>query len=209
MRDATFKISQTDRNKKHLDAVAAQEDLAMASTKKSNLPPMVDSRFMEKDLNDVFTFEFEKPKFGKSKEEIGKVEKEVSGKLKTFSFKTSEASAVKSFNFWRHVKPNHPENYAALVTKKDQEDEAKQKADAAKRHSSGSLKTPGEKIFYRASSKKKPKIEQTKLDSYLTSSKVTVTMDANTFCEVLMEMVCLSPTPLTTFRLKNKGFQKL
>ncbi|CAM4524289.1 unnamed protein product [Lepidochelys olivacea] len=53
------------------------------------------------------------------------------------------------------------------------------------------------------------KTVQTKLDSYLKSSKVTVTMDANTFREGLMEMVCLSSTPLTTFRLKNKGFQKI
>ncbi|XP_044860223.1 uncharacterized protein LOC123363376 [Mauremys mutica] len=203
-----------DHNKKHLDAVAAQEDLAKASTKKSSLPPMIDSRFTEKDLNDVFTFEFEKPKFGllgkaKKKSATCKVEKEVNGELKTCSFKTSEASAVKSFNLWRHVKRNHPENYAALVTKKDQEDEAKQKADAAKRRSSGSLKTPGEKIFCGASSEKKPKIEQTKLASYLKSSKVTVTMDVNTFREGLMEMVCLSSTPLTTFGLKNKGFQKI
>ncbi|EMP32758.1 hypothetical protein UY3_10098 [Chelonia mydas] len=119
-----------------------------------------------------------------------------------------KASAVKSFNLWRHVKCNHPENYAALVTKKDQEDEAKQKTDAAKRRSSGSLKTPEEKIFCGASSEKKPKIEQTKLDSYLKSSKITVTMYANTFHEELMETVCLSSTQLTTFRLKNKGFQK-
>ncbi|XP_034634006.1 BEN domain-containing protein 5 isoform X3 [Trachemys scripta elegans] len=186
----------------------------MASTKKSNLPPLIDSRFTEKDLNDVFTFEFEKPKFGllgkaKKKSATCKVEKEVNGELKPCSFKTSEASAVKSFNLWRHVKRNHPENYAALVTKKNQEDEAKQKADAAKRRSSGSLKTPGEKIFCGAPSEKKPKIEQTKLDSCLKSSKVTVTMDANTFREGLMEMVCLSSTPLTTFRLKNKGFQKI
>ncbi|XP_039382170.1 uncharacterized protein LOC120398679 [Mauremys reevesii] len=138
-----------------------------------------------------------------------KVEKEVNGELKPCSFKTSEASVMKSFNLWQHVKCNHPENYAALVTKKDQEDEAKQKADAAKQHSSGSLKTPGEKIFCRASSEKKPKIEQTKHDSYLKSPKVTVTVDANTFCEGLIEMVCLSSTPLTTFRLKNKGFQKI
>ncbi|XP_053872831.1 uncharacterized protein LOC128830926 [Malaclemys terrapin pileata] len=203
-----------DHNKKHLNAVATQEDLAKASTRKSNLPPMIDSRFTEKDLNEVFTFEFEKPKFGllgkaKKKSATCKVEKEVNGELKTCSFKTSEASAVKSFNLWRHVKRNHPENYAALVTKKDQEDEAKQKADAAKRRSSGSLKTPGEKIFCGASSEKKPKIEQTKLDSYLKSSKVTVTMDANTFREGLMEMVCLSSTPLTTFGPKNKGFQKI
>ncbi|XP_053892578.1 BEN domain-containing protein 5 isoform X2 [Malaclemys terrapin pileata] len=214
MQDATFKMPQTDHNKKHLDAVAAQEDLAMASTKKSNLPPMIDSRFTEKDLNDVFTFEFEKPKFGllgkaKKKSATCKVEKEVNGELKPCSFKTSEASAVKSFNLWRHVKRNHPENYAALVTKKNQEDEAKQKADAAKRRSSGSLKTPGENIFCGSSSEKKPKIEQTKLDSCLKSSKVTVTMDANTFREGLMEMVCLFSTPLTTFRLKNKGFQKI
>ncbi|XP_034634005.1 BEN domain-containing protein 5 isoform X2 [Trachemys scripta elegans] len=214
MQDATFKMPQTDHNKKHLDAVAEQEDLAMASTKKSNLPPLIDSRFTEKDLNDVFTFEFEKPKFGllgkaKKKSATCKVEKEVNGELKPCSFKTSEASAVKSFNLWRHVKRNHPENYAALVTKKNQEDEAKQKADAAKRRSSGSLKTPGEKIFCGAPSEKKPKIEQTKLDSCLKSSKVTVTMDANTFREGLMEMVCLSSTPLTTFRLKNKGFQKI
>nr|XP_048697956.1 uncharacterized protein LOC125632977 isoform X3 [Caretta caretta] len=203
-----------DRNKKPLAAVAAQEDLARASTKKSNLPPMIDSRFTEKDLNNVFTFEFENPKSGllrkaKKKSATCKVEKEVNGELKPCSFKTSEASAVKSFSFWRHVKRNHPENYAALVTKKDQEDEAKQKADAAKQRSSGSLKTPGEKIFCGASSEKKPKIEQTKLDSYLKSSKVTVIMDANTFHEGLMEMVCLSSTPLTTFRLKNKGFQKI
>ncbi|CAM5113507.1 unnamed protein product [Natator depressus] len=203
-----------DHNKKALDAVAAQEDLARASTKKSNLPPMIDSRFTEKDLNDVFTFEFENPKSGllrkaKKKSATCKVEKEVNGELKPCSFKTSEASAVKSFNLWRHVKRNHPENYAALVTKKNQEDEAKQKTDAAKRRPSGSLKTPGEKIFCGASSEKKPKIEQTKLDSYLKSSKVTVTMDANTFREGLMEMVCLSSTPLTTFRLKNKGFQKI
>ncbi|XP_043362981.1 uncharacterized protein LOC119850770 isoform X2 [Dermochelys coriacea] len=203
-----------DHNKKPLDAVAAKEDLAMASTKKSNLPPMIDSRFTEKDLNDVFTFEFENPKSGllrkaKKKSATCKVEKEVNGELKPCSFKTSEASAVKSFNLWRHVKRNHPEDYAALVTKKDQEDEAKQKADAAKRRPSGSLKTPGEKIFCGASSEKKPKIEQTKFDSYLKSSKVTVTMDANTFREGLMEMVCLSSTPLTTFRLKNKGFQKI
>nr|XP_006135271.1 uncharacterized protein LOC102449640 [Pelodiscus sinensis]XP_006135272.1 uncharacterized protein LOC102449640 [Pelodiscus sinensis]XP_014435076.1 uncharacterized protein LOC102449640 [Pelodiscus sinensis]XP_014435077.1 uncharacterized protein LOC102449640 [Pelodiscus sinensis]XP_014435078.1 uncharacterized protein LOC106732826 [Pelodiscus sinensis]XP_025046593.1 uncharacterized protein LOC102449640 [Pelodiscus sinensis] len=33
-------------------------------------------------------------------------------------------------------------------------------------------------------------------------------MDANTFHEGLMEMVCLSSTPLTTCRLKNKGFKK-
>ncbi|XP_050798424.1 uncharacterized protein LOC127045816 isoform X2 [Gopherus flavomarginatus] len=203
-----------DHNKKHLDVVAAQEDLAKASTKKSSLSPMIDSRFTEKDLNDVFTFEFEKSKFGllgkaKKKSATCKVEKEVNGELKTCSFKTSEASAVKSFNLWRHVKRNHPEKYAALVTKKDQEDEAKPKADAAKRRSSGSLKTPGENIFCRASSKKKPRIEQTKLASYLKSSNVTVTMDANTFREGLMEMVCLSSTPLTTFGLKNKGFQKI
>ncbi|KAM7165993.1 uncharacterized protein RBU57_007033 isoform 2-T2 [Macrochelys suwanniensis] len=203
----------TAHNKKHLDAVAAQ-DLAMASKKKSNLPPMIDSRFTRRDLNDVFTFEFEKPKFGllgkaKKKSATCKVEKEVNGELKPCGFKASEASAVKSFNLWRHVKRNHPENYAALVTKKDQEDEAKQKADTAKRRSSGSLKTPGEKIFCGASSEKKPKIEQTKLTSCLKSSKVTVTMDANTFREGLMEMVCLSSTPLTTFRLKNKGFQKI
>ncbi|XP_073187177.1 ras-related protein Rab-2A isoform X1 [Lepidochelys kempii] len=132
----------------------------------------------------------------------------MNGELKPCSFKTSEASAVKSFSLWRHVKLNHPENYAALVTKRDQEDEAKQKAGTAKRRSSGSLK-PGEKIFCRASSEKKLKIEQTKFDSYLKSSKVTVTMDASTFREGLMEMVCLSSTPLTTFRLKNKGFQKI
>ncbi|EMP40589.1 Platelet receptor Gi24 [Chelonia mydas] len=100
-------------------------------------------------------FEFEKPKFGllgKAKKKLAtcKVEKEVNGELKPCSFKTSETSAMKSFNLRRHVKDNHPENYAALVTKKDQEDEAKQKADAAKRHSSGSLKTPGEKIFLRS-----------------------------------------------------------
>ncbi|KAG6923392.1 hypothetical protein G0U57_020608, partial [Chelydra serpentina] len=146
---------------------------------------------------------------GKSKEEISKVEKEVNGELKPCSFKTSEASAVKSVNLWRHVKRNHPENYAPLVTKKDQEDEAKHTADTAKQRSSGSLNTPGEKIFCRASSEKKPKIEQTKLDSYLKSSKLTVPMDANTSHEGLMEMVCLSSTPLTTFRLKNKGFQKI
>ncbi|EMP36297.1 hypothetical protein UY3_06512 [Chelonia mydas] len=52
----------SDHNKKHLDAVAAQEDLSMASTKKSNLPLMIDSRFTEKGLNDIFTFEFEKPR---------------------------------------------------------------------------------------------------------------------------------------------------
>ncbi|EMP25084.1 hypothetical protein UY3_17765 [Chelonia mydas] len=160
------------------------------------------------------TFEFEKPKFGllgKAKKKLAtcKVEKEVKGKLKPCSFKTSEASAVKSFNLWWHVKRNHPENYAALVTKKDQEDEAKQKADAAKRCSSGTLKTLGEKIFCGTSSEKKPKIDQTKIDSYLKSSKVTVTMDANTFHEGLMEMVCLSSTLLTTFRLKNKEFQKI
>ncbi|EMP42066.1 Protein Wnt-2, partial [Chelonia mydas] len=164
------------------------------------------------DLNDVFTFEFEKPKFGllgkaKKKSATCKVEKEVNGELKPCSFKTSEASAVKSFNLWWHVKCNHPENYVALVTKKDQEDEAKWKAGAAKRRSSDSLKTPGEKIFCGASSEKKPKIEQTKLDSK--SLKVTFTMDANTFHEGLMEVVCLSSTPLTTFRLKNKGFQKI
>ncbi|EMP39142.1 hypothetical protein UY3_03647 [Chelonia mydas] len=90
---------------------------AMASTKKSNLPPMIDSRFTEKDLNDVFTFEFEKPKFGllgkaKKKSATCKVEKEVNGELKPCSFKTSEASAMKSLNLWRHVKRNHPENYA-------------------------------------------------------------------------------------------------
>lgn len=169
---------------------------------------MIDIRFTEKDLFDVFTFEFEKSKFGllgKAKKKLAtcKVEKEVNGKLKPCSFKTSAASAMKNFNLWWHVKRNHPENYAALVTKKNQEDEA------AKRRSCGSLKTPGEKIFCRASSEKKPKIEQTKLDSYLKSSKVTVTMDANTFREGLMEMVCLSSTPLTTFRLKNKGFQKI
>ncbi|EMP30265.1 hypothetical protein UY3_12590 [Chelonia mydas] len=175
---------------------------------------MIDSRFMEKDLNDVFTFEFDKPKFGllgkaKKKSATCKVEKEVNGELKPCSFKTNEASAVKSFNLWWHVKRNHPENYVALVTKKDQEDEAKQKADAAKRRSSGFFKTPGEKIFCGASSEKKPKIEQTKLDSYLKSLKITVTIDANTFREGLMEMVCLSSTPLTTFRLKNKGFQTI
>ncbi|EMP26861.1 hypothetical protein UY3_16056 [Chelonia mydas] len=169
---------------------------------------------MGKDLNDIFTFEFEKPKFGllgkaKKKSATYKVEKEVNGELKPCSFKTSEANAVKSFNLWWHVKHNHLENYAALVTKKDQEDEAKQKADMAKRRSSGSLKTPGEKIFCRSSSLKKPKVEPTKLDSYLKSSKVTVSLDANTFREGLIEMVCLSSTPLTTFRLKNKGFQKI
>ncbi|XP_039393969.1 uncharacterized protein LOC120404937 [Mauremys reevesii] len=175
---------------------------------------MIDSQFMEKDLNDVFTFEFEKPQFellGKAKKKLAmcKVEKEVNGELKPCSFKTSEASAVKSFNLWWHVKHNHPENYAALVTKKDQEDEAKPKADVAEQHSSVSLKTPGEKIFCGALSEKKPKIEQTKLDSYLKSSKVTVIMDANAFREGMMEMVCLSSTPLTTFRLKNKGFKKI
>ncbi|EMP36424.1 hypothetical protein UY3_06406 [Chelonia mydas] len=144
--------------------------------KKSHLPPMTDSQFTEKDLNNIFTFEFEKPKFGllgKAKKKLAtcKVEKEVNGELKPCSFKTSEASAMKSFNLWRHVKRNYPENYVALVTKKDQEDEAKQKVDTAKRRSSGFLKTPEEKIFYRASSEKKPKIEQTKLDSYLKSSK--------------------------------------
>ncbi|EMP41473.1 hypothetical protein UY3_01271 [Chelonia mydas] len=140
---------------------------------------MIDSRFTEKDLNDVFTFEFEKPKFGllgkAEKLATCKVEKEVNGELKPCSFKTSEASAMKSFNLWRHVKCNHPENYAALVTKKDQEDKAKQKADAAKRRSSGSLKTPGEKIFCEASSEKKPKIEQTRLDSYLSPQSLKQT----------------------------------
>ncbi|XP_073190111.1 uncharacterized protein [Lepidochelys kempii] len=34
-------------------------------------------------------------------------------------------------------------------------------------------------------------------------------MDANTFREGLMEMICLSSTALTTFRLKNKGFHKI
>nr|XP_006129680.1 uncharacterized protein LOC102462205 [Pelodiscus sinensis]XP_025043792.1 uncharacterized protein LOC102462205 [Pelodiscus sinensis] len=34
-------------------------------------------------------------------------------------------------------------------------------------------------------------------------------MNANTFHEGLVEMVCLSSTPLITFRLKNKGFQKI
>ncbi|EMP36635.1 hypothetical protein UY3_06183 [Chelonia mydas] len=127
-----------DHNKKHLDAVAAQEDFALTSTKKkSNLPPMIDSQFTEKDLNDVFTFEFEKPTvglLGKAKKKLAtcKVEKEVNGELKPCSFKTSEASTVKSFNLWRQVKRNHPENYAALVTKRDQEGEAKQKADVAK-----------------------------------------------------------------------------
>ncbi|EMP33629.1 hypothetical protein UY3_09160 [Chelonia mydas] len=109
----------------------------MASRKKSNLPPMIDSRFTEKDLNDIFTFEFEKPKLGllgkaKKKSAMCKVAKEVNGELKPCSFKTSEASAVKSFNLWWHVKCNYPENYAALVIKKAQKDEAKQKADAAK-----------------------------------------------------------------------------
>ncbi|CAM4614971.1 unnamed protein product [Caretta caretta] len=56
--------STASDHKKHLDAVAAQVVLAMASTKKSNLPPKINSRFTEKDLNDVFTFEFEKPRFG-------------------------------------------------------------------------------------------------------------------------------------------------
>ncbi|EMP35636.1 hypothetical protein UY3_07255 [Chelonia mydas] len=95
----------------------------MASTKKSNLLLMIDSRFTEKDLNDVLIFEFEKPKFvlwGKAKtiSATCKVEMEVNGELKPCSFKTSEASAAKSFRLWWHVKRNHPENYEALVTKR-------------------------------------------------------------------------------------------
>lgn len=34
-------------------------------------------------------------------------------------------------------------------------------------------------------------------------------MDSNTFRKGLVEMVCMSMTPLTTFTLNNKGFQKI
>ncbi|CAM5112231.1 unnamed protein product [Natator depressus] len=99
---STRRHTVTDQKKKHLDAIAAQQDLAMACTKKSNQPLMIDSRFMEKDLNNVSTFEFEKPKFGllgkaKKKSAKCKVEKEVNGELKPCSFKTS---AMKSFKLW-------------------------------------------------------------------------------------------------------------
>ncbi|ESO03521.1 hypothetical protein HELRODRAFT_173218 [Helobdella robusta] len=47
------------------------------------------------------------------------------------------------------------------------------------------------------------------MSTYFTSSKVTITMDASTFQEGLVEMICLSMVPFTSFTLKNKGFQKI
>ncbi|ESO07052.1 hypothetical protein HELRODRAFT_184670 [Helobdella robusta] len=105
-------------------------------------------------------------------------------------------SVSKKFNLWRHVKRNHPKIYDELVKQKDEND----KAASDKKRGNENDATP---------SKKKIKTVQENMSTYFTSSKVTITMDASTFQEGLVEMICLSMVPFTSFTLKNKGFQKI
>ncbi|ESO12621.1 hypothetical protein HELRODRAFT_159191 [Helobdella robusta] len=76
-------------------------------------------------------------------------------------------SVSKKFNLWRHVKRNHPKIYDELVKQKDEND----KAASDKKRGNENDATP---------SKKKIKTVQENMSTYFTSSKVTITMDANT-----------------------------
>ncbi|EMP23966.1 hypothetical protein UY3_18970 [Chelonia mydas] len=179
---------------------------------------MIDSQFMEKDLNNVLTFELEKHKFellGKAKKKSAacKVEKEVNGELKQCSFKTSEASALKSFNLWRHVKCNHPENYVALVTKKDQEDEAKPesylKMDAA---TDGNRKFPCNQSMLSTRKKEKDKAVVKTLDiintegrhnSLYVKSQVKAILEKFGISEMQVLSICIDNAANMICAIKN------
>ncbi|ESO11484.1 hypothetical protein HELRODRAFT_166478 [Helobdella robusta] len=151
--------------------------------------PTIDSRFLKNDLENIFEFE----------EENGQ-KKSARCKLKNddvqCNFQAMGTSVSKKFNLWRHVKRNHPKIYDELVKQKDEND----KAASDKKRGNENDATP---------SKKKIKTVQENMSTYFTSSKVTITIDASTFQEGLVEMICLSMVPFTSFTLKNKGFQKI
>ncbi|ESO08374.1 hypothetical protein HELRODRAFT_169193 [Helobdella robusta] len=79
--------------------------------------PIIDSRFLKNDLENIFEFE----------EKNGQ-KKSARCKLKNddvqCNFQAMGTSVSKKFNLWRHVKRNHPKIYDELVKQKDENDKA-------------------------------------------------------------------------------------
>ncbi|GAB6023777.1 hypothetical protein CHUAL_014221 [Chamberlinius hualienensis] len=159
---------------------------------RTNMPLKIDSRFTEGDLNDIFTFTFEN---NKKKSAKCNVEHRVNDISQRCNFEAIGTSVVKKFNLWRHVKRNHTEVYETLVRKKNEEDNA------------AGRKRPQENVCSTSYNKKLKTTKPKRNLKSLKSSKITITLDAETFRNGLADMVCLSLTPLATFN--QKGFQKI
>ena len=162
---------------------------------------MTDDQFTEDDLNVLYTIEYEpESNLRKKRKRLSatcKIENKVADELIKCNLRIDGESVSKNFNLWRHIKRKHSKEYEDLAKKKDQEiEEKKRKNELKKRKSSEGASEEGKNLG-------KVKKSQMTMDSFVTTSKITITMDKETFQKGLVEMICLNAIPLYTFDQKG------
>jgi len=173
-----------------------------------NSGPMTDDqKFTEDDLNVFYTIENEpESNLRKKRKRLSatcKIENKVADELIKCNLRIDGESVSKNFNLWRHIKRKHSKEYEDLAKKKDQEiEEKKRKNELKKRKSSEGASEEGKNLG-------KVKKSQMTMDSFVTTSKITITMDKETFQKGLVEMICLNAIPLYTFDQKGMGFNRI
>ena len=125
-----------------------------------------------------------------------KIENKVADELIKCNLRIDGESVSKNFNLWRHIKRKHSKENEDLAKKNDQEIEEKNEKMNSRNGSHLKKLQEGKNLG-------KVKKSQMTMDSFVTTSKITITMDKETFRKGLVEMICLNAIPLYTFDQKG------